>query len=57
MDRVFALGLLLTAVGVVGYAAGLVAPYEGRAFSVTAVMAGITLAAIGSADRGEEVVA
>lgn len=52
MDRLFALGAALTAVGVVGYAAGVAVAYPGRAFSVTAVMAGVTFLAIG--DGGGE---
>lgn len=46
-------GALLTVGGVVGYVAGVVATYPGRAFSVTAVMVGITLLAIGNALRPE----
>lgn len=42
-------GAVLTVAGVAGYLAGLAAPYPGRAFSVTGVMVGITLLAIGSA--------
>ena len=38
-------GLIL--LGVVGYAVGVVAAYPGRAFSVTGVMVGIALIAIG----------
>lgn len=54
MNRERAFGIALTALGVAGYAAGTVAPYPGRAFSVTAVMIGITLFAISNA--GEEAV-
>jgi hypothetical protein len=39
-------GLALTLVGLAGYALGVLTPYTGRAFSVTAVMIGVTLAAI-----------
>lgn len=46
-------GLLLTALGFVGYVAGIAEPYPWRAFSVTAVMVGITLASIGNAMRPE----
>jgi hypothetical protein len=44
-----ALGLAVTAagVGVAGYLAGIATAYPGRAFSVTAVIVGITLASIG----------
>lgn len=48
MDRAWASGLALTVGGVLGYAAGVATPYPGRAFSVTAVMVGITLLAIGT---------
>ncbi|WP_338738424.1 hypothetical protein [Haloplanus salilacus] len=47
MDRRFLVGVGLTAAGVCGYVVGTVVPYPGRAFSLTAVMLGITLAAIG----------
>lgn len=54
MDSVRAGGGLLTVLGVAGYALGLVAPYPGRAFSLTAVMVGVTLAATGRPARGED---
>lgn len=38
----------MTAVGVGGYVAGTLAAFPGRAFSVTLVMVGITLLAIGN---------
>lgn len=50
MNRLVVAGGLLVTVGVAGYAAGVVAAYPARAFSVTAVMVGITLIAIRSAD-------
>jgi len=43
--RAAAGGLLATA-GVVGYGLGIVEPYAGRAFSVTAVIVGTTLLAV-----------
>lgn len=58
MDRTTLAGIVLTVGGLVGYAvgiagdAGLVPVVEGRAFSVTGVMVGITLLALGSG--GEE---
>lgn len=52
MNRLVAAGVLLVVLGVVGYAAGIAAPYPARAFSVTAVMVGITLIAIRRADSG-----
>jgi len=50
MNRLLVAGAVLVALGVAGYAAGVVAPYPARAFSVTAVMLGITLIAIRRAD-------
>ncbi|MFC7080366.1 hypothetical protein [Halorussus caseinilyticus] len=47
MDTALVAGGALTAAGLVGYVAGLTSPYPGRAFSVTGVMVGITLLAIG----------
>ena len=52
MNRLMAAGIVLTAVGFVGYVVGVVQPYPGRAFSVTVVMAGITLVAIHRMDAG-----
>lgn len=46
MNRLLAAGLALTVAGFVGYALGIRIPYPGRAFSVTAVMVGITLIAV-----------
>lgn len=50
---VFTVGGALTVVGAAGYVAGTQAVYPGRAFSVTAVMVGITLLAIGNALQRE----
>ncbi|QLH77583.1 hypothetical protein HZS55_09865 [Halosimplex rubrum] len=47
MKAALPVGLALTAVGTVGYAVGVWTPYPGRSLSVTAVMVGVTLAAIG----------
>lgn len=47
MNRTLSLGLGLTVGGLVGYAVGVSIPYPGRAFSVAAVMIGITIAAVG----------
>jgi hypothetical protein len=47
MHPVFTIGLLLTFVGFSGYVYGITAAYPGRALSLTALMIGITLAAIG----------
>lgn len=46
MNRLSWLGLVLLVAGVAGYVAGVVADYPGRAFSVTAVMIGLTLLAV-----------
>jgi hypothetical protein len=55
MNRVLAAGVVLTAAGIAGYVAGVVAAYPGRAFSVTAIMVGITLVAIRRLDTPEGV--
>lgn len=47
MNVVLATGIGLTTLGVAGYLVGLSVAYPGRAFSVTGVMLGITLVAIG----------
>ncbi|WP_251343004.1 hypothetical protein [Haloplanus halophilus] len=51
MDRTFPAGAVLSVAGICGYLTGVVVAYPGRAFSLTAIMVGITLAAIG--DRRE----
>ncbi|WP_439026183.1 hypothetical protein [Haloarchaeobius sp. DT45] len=54
MDRTFAAGAALTLLGLVGYGIGVLEPYPGRAFSVTGVMIGLTLVAVGTDfGRGE----
>lgn len=53
MNRLMAGGIALTVVGFAGYVLGIVRSYPGRAFSVTVVMAGITLMAIHRMDVGE----
>lgn len=50
MERVRAAGLVLTVGGLGAYLAGVSIAYEGRAFSLTAIMLGITLVAIGGAE-------
>ena len=47
MNTALAAGAALTTAGLVGYLVGVVWPYPGRAFSVTGVMVGVTLVAIG----------
>ncbi len=54
MNRSFVAGIVFTVFGLVGYLIGIVAAYPGRAFSITGVMVGITLVAIGNATRPEE---
>lgn len=49
MERGTLLGIGLFAVGIVGYVAGIYVAYPGRAFSLTAVMVGLTVAAISQA--------
>lgn len=46
MHYLRAAGLAATALGVAGYVAGVATPYPGRAFSVTAVIVGVTLLSI-----------
>ncbi|MFC7165756.1 hypothetical protein [Halospeciosus flavus] len=53
MNAVFGAGLSLTALGLLGYAVGVFVPYPGRAFSVTALMVGVTLAVVGTHHEGE----
>lgn len=49
MNIELAAGLGLTALGLLGYAAGVVVAYPGRSFSLTLLMAGMALAAVGRA--------
>jgi hypothetical protein len=50
MDRTTVAGIALTAFSAIGYVVGVAAAYPGRAFSVSGVMVGITLLAIGGDD-------
>ena len=52
MNRVVVAGALVTLAGLGGYAAGVVRMYPGRAFSLSAVMLGITLLAMGRTGEG-----
>jgi hypothetical protein len=54
MHRVYLLGLALSVGGLVGYLVGLGTAYPGRALSVTVLMVGLTVAAVGHA-MGSEV--
>lgn len=47
MDRTTAAGLAITLAGLVGYVLGVLAPYPGRGFSLTGLMVGLTLVAVG----------
>jgi len=47
MNTALAAGIALTVAGLAGYALGVAVAYPGRAFSVTGVMVGITLLAVG----------
>jgi hypothetical protein len=53
MNTVSGSGLVVTVGGVVAYLAGLAVPYPGRAFSLTAVMLGVTLLAVGRSGATE----
>lgn len=54
MNRTLLAGIALTAAGVVGYAVGVARPYPGRAFSLSGVMIGLTLVAVGSGGTIED---
>lgn len=47
MDRLQALGVVLSVLGVAGYLVALWAAYPGRAFTITSFMVGVTLIAMG----------
>ena len=49
MQRLRVAGGVLLGIGLLGYVLGVLAPYPGRAFAITALMVGITLVAIGGA--------
>lgn len=52
MNRHTGTGFALLGVGLAGYVAGVAVAYPGRAFSLTAVMVGLTLVAIGRDSPG-----
>ncbi|WP_191906125.1 MULTISPECIES: hypothetical protein [unclassified Haloarcula] len=54
MTRLFIVGVALTLVGIAGYAVGTTVAYPGRSASVTAVMVGLTVAAVGHATPTED---
>lgn len=56
MNRVSTAGAVLTTGGLVGYLVGTTVSYPGRAFSVTAVMVGLTMVAVGYSQPGGETV-
>ena len=47
MDRHILVGIGLFITGIIGYIVGIYVAYPGREFTITAVMVGIALAAIG----------
>lgn len=55
MNRTFLTGLVVVTIGLAGYLAGIAVAYPGRALSVTAIMIGVTLVAVGRADGVGEV--
>lgn len=52
MNRRFASAIVLTVGGVAAYLLGVVVSYPGRAFSLTALMVGITLLALSTGEYG-----
>ncbi|WP_169051789.1 hypothetical protein [Halorhabdus amylolytica] len=50
--RVLFLGVVTTGFGLCGYAVGTLLAYPGRAFSLTAMMVGLTLVVIGRGSWG-----
>lgn len=54
MDSLAIAGTVLSVIGTVGYAAGIAEPYPGRAFSLTLLMLGVTLALISRSSPGEQ---
>lgn len=53
MNRILSAGIALSLAGLVAYAAGILTAYPGRSFSVTALMVGVTLLAIGRSGVAE----
>jgi hypothetical protein len=47
MDRTRQAGVVVVALGTVGYVLGVLAPYPGRSAAIVGVMVGVTLAVVG----------
>lgn len=54
MHRLRLAGLFLSALGFLGYSIGVTRPYPGRAFSIAALMVGVTLVGIQRLERAGE---
>ena len=54
MNRLFVAGVALTLVGIAGYAVGTTVAYPGRSASVTVVMVGLTVTAVGHSTPAED---
>lgn len=52
MQPVALAGAACTLLALVGYGVGLLAPYPGRAFTLTGMMVGVALVAVGLAREG-----
>lgn len=50
MHRLRALGVVLSALSLLGYVAAIQVAYPGRAFTITVFMVGVTLVAIGGSE-------
>ncbi len=53
MNALRAVGAVATVAGVAGYVAGVLVAYPGRAFSITAVVVGVTLLSVAAGENGE----
>ena len=54
MNAAAVAGALLTVGGLAGYVLGILAPYPGRSFALTALMVGLTVVTVSRASRGAE---
>jgi hypothetical protein len=52
MDSTRLAGVVVAALALVGYVVGVVAPYPGRSITLTGLMVGLTLAAVGGRGDG-----